>query len=213
MVTMRKCLAFVILVAAVPWFASASEVGVRGFLQLIERYETGGDCTATTTTSSAVGCYQMLKAALEDVDLKDSDGNWKPNRWRITSDVEFALNREANDYAARQLAIKNWGRLTCRTRSAGCGSVGGVPISPASLLSGAHFLGAAGMNAFVECGLRPECLGDTAVKDNGGRETAYRKLIARIRDAAHLDVVELTVDDRRNCDRPAHCPPAGRLFP
>jgi hypothetical protein len=147
----------------------------------------------------------MTRLALVDVGFKDRTGNWLKNPFGITSDEQFERHRRATDYAVRHLATLNWSRLTCATRFATCRTTSSVPLDPAALLSAAHFLGAHGMNNFVDCGLEPECLSDTVVKANGNdRIRIHRRLIDRMTDAAGLDIAELTVD-LRECDRSAYC--------
>ena len=200
------------LLIAVPLVSAASDAGVREFLRLTEQYETGGDCTARPATSSAIGCYQMTRRALKDVGLKDDAGDWLPNPWGITSDEEFQTHRAANDYAMKQYARLNWGWLNCDTKSALCAGTYDIEIGPASLLTGAHFLGAGGMNDFVACGMGAECVSDTAVRANGGnRARIHDRLMRRMEAVAGLDVSELTPADSTRCGGRTSCrerPPA-----
>ncbi len=208
LVAVRICIAVTICVISAPVLVTATEADVRTFLQIIERHETRGRCTDRPPgkNDTARGCYQMTRIALEDVGLKDHENNWLPNPFGITSDEQFERHRQANDYAVRQLAIKNWPRLTCATRFAACRTASDIPLDPASLLSAAHFLGAHRLNNFVECGMGAECLSDTVVNANGkDRARIHSDLIDRMTDAAGLDVIELTVDDHRDCNRSAHC--------
>ena len=174
---------------------------------MTERYETGGNCTARPPPpSTAIGCYQMTRLALVDVGLKDHAGNWLVNPWGITSDQEFQRNRAANDYAVKQFTRLNWGYLNCDTKRAACRTGHPVELDPASLLSGAHFLGAGDMNRFVACGMRAECLRDVVVRRNGGnRARIYRGLLRRMEDVRGLDISELTPPDRRNCGPQGTC--------
>jgi len=196
---LRRVLA-VALLAAVPVLGTATPAGVRAFLEVIERYETGGNCTARPPVGSAIGCYQMTRGALQDVGLKDGAGNWLANPWNITSDAEFQRNRAANDYAVKQYTRLTWGRLSCRTKRAACGAGQSYGLDPPSLLSGTHFLGAGGMNAFVGCGMKAECLADDVVRANGGdRAAIHQRLLQRMDDAAGFDISELTPWNRTKC--------------
>ena len=207
-ITVIACISVSFFVIGVPVLAAATEADVQELLQVIERHETRGNCTSRPPgeTNTARGCYQMTRLALADVEFKDGEGNWLPNPFRITSDEQFERHRPANEYAVRRLAAINWSRLTCATRFAACHTGSNISIDPSSLLSAAHFLGAHGLNNFVKCGLGPECLSDTVVKANGNdRARIHSRLIDRMTEAAGLDIAELTVDERRDCNRSGHC--------
>ena len=199
--TLKKIL-LVALLVVFPQLAAASDAGVQEFLRLIEKYETGGDCTRRPRNGSAIGCYQMTTGALRDIGLKDNVGRWLPNRWNITSDEEFQDNRAANDYAMKQYTRLNWGWLRCDIKEAACHW---MRIDAASLLTGAHFLGAGGMNDFVACGMGEACISNTVLEWNGGdRAAIYRTLTRRMEEAVGLDISELTprdldCDDRISC--------------
>jgi len=45
------------------------------YLAMVEQVETGGDCLASPPAGSAIGCYQMTRAALVDAGLKDGAGD------------------------------------------------------------------------------------------------------------------------------------------
>ena len=198
---------------AVPAVAGASDVGVREFLAQIEQRETGGNCHATPPTGSAIGCYQMTWRALVDVSLKSGPGprDWVTNQFGVTTDDEFKRNRAANDYAVKAYVRLNWDKyLSCGTKRRICTEVQGVAIDEASLLAGAHFLGAGGMNAFVACGMHlEECVPEDAVEWNGGdRARVYRNLLGRMHEAAGLDISELTAGYRACVARGGRCDPA-----
>ena len=198
------------MAVAVPAVAGASDAGVREFLAQIEQHETGGNCLATPPTGSAIGCYQMTWRALVDVSLKNGPGprDWVTNQFGVKSDEEFKRNRAANDYAVKAYVRLNWDEyLSCGTKRRICTEVGGVAIDEASLLAGAHFLGAGGMNTFVACGMhREECVPENAVEWNGGnRSRVHGNLLARMHEAVGLDISELTAGYRACVARDGRC--------
>ena len=98
----------------------------------------------------------------------------------------------------KQYARLNWGWLHCNTKEAACHW---MSAAAAALLTGAHFLGAGGMNDFVACGMGEACSSDTVVSSNGGdRAAIYRTLTRRMEEAMGLDISELTPKDL-DCDR------------
>ena len=173
--------------------AAGNNAGVRDYLDLARRHEADRGCTRSPSNSSAIGYYQMTLAALRDIDLKDDAGNWLDNEWGITSDDEFQCHRAANDAAMKQFTEKNWAILGDAVKDRIGRSAYGVVIDAASLLAGAHFLGARGMNDFILCGMHAACLSERAVVTNGGDpDRIHRKLMKRMRAAAGLNVTELT---------------------
>ena len=190
------------LLVAVPALAAASDAGVREFLAQMEWHETskiGGSCVIRSAIpgSSAIGCYQMTTLALRDIGLKFGRGprDWMPNDFGIRTDEEFMANRAANDHAAREYTRRNWFLLSRRCEDEGelCHEVHGFVIDEASLLAGAHFLGNRWMYEFVTCaGMGENCVPAEAAAQNGGRAATYRSLTSRMREAAGLDISELT---------------------
>ena len=176
-----------------PAVAPAGDGGVRGYLDLARKHESTLGCALSPSTSSAIGYYQMTLAALRDVKLKDDLGNWIENEWGITSDEQFQCNRHANDEAMKRYTEINWSILDDQVKDRIGRSAYGVVIDAASLLAGAHFLGASGMNEFIRCGMHVTCISESAVRTNGGdRAAIHRRLIARLKEATGLNVSELT---------------------
>ena len=176
-----------------PAVAAGSDDGVRSYLDLASKHESRRGCTLSPSTSSAIGYYQMTLAALRDIGLKDEAGNWLENEWGITSDDEFRCNRAANDEAMKRFTENNWAILSGEAKDRIGRSAYGVVIDAASLLAGAHFLGARGMNDFVLCGMHATCISEFAIKTNGGDPASvHRKLIRRMKETAGLDVSQLT---------------------
>ncbi len=174
----------------VPVLAAGNNV--RDYLDLARRHESSG-CALSPSNSSAIGYYQMTLAAFRDIGLKDDDGNWLENQWGITSDEEFRCHRAANDEAMKRFTGNNWAILSGEVKDHIGRSAYGVVIDAASLLAGAHFLGARGMNDFILCGMHVTCMSEFAVRTNGGDPAKiHRKLIRRMTDAAGMNVSELT---------------------
>lgn len=172
--------------------AAANNADVRDYLDLARKHESRG-CSLSPSNSSAIGYYQMTLAALRDIGLKDDDGNWIENTWGITSDDEFRCHRAANDEAMKRFTENNWTILSDEVKDRIGRSAYGVVIDAASLLAGAHFLGARGMNDFVLCGMHVTCIAELAVLTNGGDPARiHRKLIERLKKAAGLNVSALT---------------------
>ena len=173
--------------------AAANDAGVRDYLDLASRHEARRSCTRSPSNSSAIGYYQMTLAALRDIGLKDDAGNWLENEWGITSDEEFQCHRAANDEAMKRFTENNWSILSEEVKNRIGRSAYGVLIDAASLLAGAHFLGARGMNDFVLCGMHATCFSERAVLTNGrDPDRIHRKLIRRMKAAAGLNLSELT---------------------
>ncbi len=171
---------------------AANNVGVRDYLDLARKHESRG-CALSPPNSSAIGYYQMTLAALRDIGFKDDDGNWIENAWGISSDDEFRCHRAANDEAMKRFTENNWSILSDEVKDRIGRSAYGVVIDAASLLAGAHFLGARGMNDFVLCGMHVTCIAELAVLTNGGDPARiHRKLLERLKKAAGLNVSELT---------------------
>lgn len=171
---------------------AANNADVRDYLDLARRHESRG-CALSPSNSSAIGYYQMTLAALRDIGFKDDDGNWVENEWGITSDEEFRCHRTANDEAMKRFTVNNWAMLADEVKDRIGRSAYGVVIDAASLLAGAHFLGARGMNDFVLCGMHVTCISEFAVLTNGGDpDRIHRKLIERLKKATGLNVSELT---------------------
>ena len=171
---------------------AANNPGVREYLDLARRHESRG-CALSPSNSSAIGYYQMTLAALRDIGLKDDAGDWIENEWGITSDEEFRCHRTANDEAMKRFTENNWAMLADDVKDRIGRSAYGVVIDAASLLAGAHFLGARGMNDFVLCGMHVTCISEFAVLTNGGDpDRIHRKLIGRLKKAAGMNVSELT---------------------
>ena len=152
------------------------------YLALVEKVETGGDCLARPVGGSALGCYQLTRAALVDAGLNDAAGGWVDNPWGIDSDDAFQRDRGAQDAAMLRYTAKNWLQLEPCVRDLMGRTVGGVTLDQAALVAGAHLLGATGVVRFVRCGLHERCVSPRMAARNGGprrlRANAVRRMLA-----------------------------------
>ena len=161
------------------------------YLEILEETETGGDCFASPTGSSALGCYQMTEAALMDAGFKDADGDWLDNPWGIDSDDEFRGNRRAQAAAMLRYTTANWRRLEPCVRELIGTTVGGIALDQGALVAGAHLLGPTGLMRFVRCGLQAHCIPRPVAQLNGGGHNLRAVAIRRMSAAQGLRVLEL----------------------
>lgn len=161
------------------------------YLQILEETETGGNCFASPSGSSAIGCYQMTSAALMDAGLKDAAGDWLDNPWSIDSDDEFQSNRHAQAAAMLRYTTANWRRLEPCVRELIGTTVGGVALDQGALVAGAHLLGPTGLMRFVRCGLQAHCIPRPVARLNGGGHNLRAVAIRRMSAAQGLRVLEL----------------------
>ena len=159
------------------------------YLALVQEVETGGDCLARPAGGSALGCYQMTRAALVDAGFKDGGGGWRDNPWGIDSDDEFQRDRRAQDAAMLRYTARNWLRLEPCVRDMIGRTIGGVALDQAALVAGAHLLGATGIVRFVRCGLHARCLPPGIAAGNGGRDNLRASALRRMQAARGLRVL------------------------
>ena len=173
-------------VLCVPAVVPASDGGVRSYLDLARKHESTWGCTLSPSTSSAIGYYQMTLAALRDIKLKDEPGQLDRERMGHHLGrgvpVQPPRERRGDEALYGDQLVDTWnGDVKERIGN----SAYGVLIDAASLLAGAHFLGARGMNEFILCGMHVTCIAESAVQTNGGDGAAiHRRLIARMKEAA-----------------------------
>lgn len=182
-----------------PWPAPWGGTDFRRYLAMVEDVETGGDCRARPAVGSAIGCYQMTRAALVDAGFKDAGGGWLDNAWGIDSDDEFRSNRAAQDAAMLRYTTNNWRQLEPCTRDLIGTTVGGVALDQAALVAGAHLLGATGLVRFVRCGLREQCISSEVAGGNGGNRRLRATAIRRMNAAYGLRVLESTAGSVSSC--------------
>ncbi|MCE2540841.1 MAG: hypothetical protein J4G16_10775 [Acidobacteria bacterium] len=169
---------------------------------MLEEVETGGNCFARPAGGSAIGCYQMTRAALRDVGFKNAAGDWLDNEWDVDSDDEFQRNRRAQDAAMLRYTTNNWLQVEPCVRDLIGRTVGGVALDQAALVAGAHLLGATGLVRFVRCGLRTRCISPEAAAANGGGRNLRANAIRRMRAARGLRVLGSTAGSGSRCGLP-----------
>ncbi len=169
------------------------------YLETVEEVETGGDCFARPAGGSAIGCYQMTRAALVDAGFKDAAGDWLDNAWGVDSDDEFKRNRRAQDAAMLRYTTQNWLRLEPCVRDLIGTTVGGVALDQAALVAGAHLLGATGLVRFVRCGLRARCISPEMAAWNGGRRNLRAVAVRRMHAVHGLRVLASTAGSGSRC--------------
>ena len=172
------------------------------YLAMLEEVETGGNCLARPAGGSAIGCYQMTRAALRDVGFKNAAGDWLDNEWGVDSDEEFQRNRRAQDAAMLRYTTNNWLQVQPCVRDLIGRTVGGVVLDQAALVAGAHLLGASGLVRFVRCGLRTRCISPEAAAANGGGRSLRANAIRRMRVARGLRVLASTAGSGSRCGLP-----------
>ena len=195
---MRNLIIRAILALSIPTisFAAASTCSTSwsGHVSLHETGQCGPGrhCHATNPNSTAIGCHQLTRAALQDLGWMDRTGRWLPNPYGIRSNTQFAGNMAAQDAALHGYSVLNWSRVSTGARSLIGTEVEGIRITEGGLLSAAHFLGPGGLNAFVECGMRPDCISDAAAAANGGRQNAHRIAMNRLAAGSAVNVSDIT---------------------
>ena len=179
--------------------AQGSGVDFPRYLGLLQAVETGGDCFARPPGGSAIGCYQMTRAALVDAGLKDAAGNWLDNAWGIDSDDEFRSDRRAQDAAMLRYTAGNWLKVEPCVRDLVGRTVGDVVIDQAALLAGAHLLGATGLVRFVRCGMTVRCIAPEMAALNGGRRNLHASAVRRMHAVHGLRVLASTAGSGTRC--------------
>ena len=172
------------------------------YLAMLEEVETGGDCLARPPGGSAIGCYQMTRAALRDAGFRNASGDWLDNAWGVDSDDDFQRNRPAQRAAMLRYTANNWLQVEPCVRDVIGRTVAGVTLDQAALVSGAHLLGAAGLVRFVRCGLRARCVSPEAAASNGGRRRLRTNAMRRMRAAHGLRVLASTAGSGSRCGLP-----------
>ena len=169
------------------------------YLDMLEEHETGGNCFARPTGSSAIGCYQMTSAALMDAGLKDAEGDWLDNPWGIDSDDEFRSNRGAQAAAMLRYTMTNWSRVEPCLRDVIGTNVDGIALDQGALVAGAHLLGPTGLVRFVRCGLQARCIPSPVANLNGGGHKLRAHAIRRMSAASGLRILESRVGASSRC--------------
>ena len=181
------------------WNLPGTGADFSRYIDMLEQIETGGNCYARPSGSSAIGCYQMTSAALMDAGFKDAAGDWLDNPWRIDSDDEFQSNRPAQAAAMLRYTTANWRRLEPCVRDLIGTTVGGIALDQGALVAGAHLLGPTGLMRFVRCGLQAHCIPPPVAQLNGGGHKLRAVAIRRMSAAQGLRVLELPGGKSSRC--------------
>lgn len=128
--------------------------------------ESGGNFSATNTSSTAIGGYQMTEAALASagyitingpITAADDNGNMSNVTWTgqggITSESQFLASPAAQTAAFNTYAGQTWSADQNLGISNDVGqTVGGQTLNQSAILGGSYLLGAGGMQSYVANG-------------------------------------------------------------
>ncbi|WJS87098.1 M23 family metallopeptidase [Paracoccus sp. TOH] len=116
-------------------------------------------------TGKAAGAYQFMPQTLADLGyVSSATGVWdwdnvvftaKSQAMGVSTINDFLTTesgRRLQDQAFDEFTLRNWRSLSASTKGQIGKVVNGVLVTEGGLLSGAHFLGAGGMNNFVSSG-------------------------------------------------------------
>jgi hypothetical protein len=128
--------------------------------------ESGGNFSATNTSSTAIGGYQMTEAALASagyitingpITAADDNGNMSNVTWTgqggITSESQFLASPAAQTAAFNTYAGQTWSADQSLGISNDVGqTVGGQTLNQSAILGGSYLLGAGGMQSYIANG-------------------------------------------------------------
>lgn len=136
------------------------------FMRNIRMSEGSGNYQ-TNTGNGFYGAYQMGEDALTDAGYMDGNGNWT-GRNGVNSLEDYLNNSTAQDDAFLRYGEKNLGYLNGWEQYIGQ-TIGGVQVTRAGLIAGAHLVGAGGLKYWLTSG--GDCTnkgtGSDAVDGNG----------------------------------------------
>ncbi|WP_431283113.1 hypothetical protein ACQW02_27570 [Humitalea sp. 24SJ18S-53] len=135
---------------AVPPSQPASGQAFRDRIAQAERSaeHPGGGYTQRNPTSGAIGRYQMIPAALQDIGWRDADGGWtaRAAAQGVRSEADFLASPDAQEAAMGDYLRRTAAQLTAHGAQAGRSVTGSdgqpVPVTEAGLLAAAHRRGA-----------------------------------------------------------------------
>ena len=117
----------------------------QDFLTVLGKRESGNNYSVKNSYGY-MGRFQMGNLALQDVGLKDANGNWTAfahEKYQIYSDDDFLACPEAQDYSIQELLLRNWRTLKRKGAEDHIGeTVRGITITKSGLLGAAHLVGA-----------------------------------------------------------------------
>lgn len=142
-------------------------------------------------TGKAAGAYQFVPQTLADLGyVASSNGSWewasvvftpKSQAMGVGSIDDFLRTpegRKLQDQAFDEFTLKNWRSLNANAKGMIGKPLNGVVVTEGGLLSGAHFLGAGGMNTFMSAGGTGKNLGNlsTILRQNFPSEQTLARL-------------------------------------
>jgi len=119
------------------------------FMRNIRMSEGSGNYQ-TNTGNGFYGAYQMGEDALTDAGYMDGNGNWT-GRNGVNSLEDYLNNSTAQDDAFLRYGEKNLGYLNGWEQYIGQ-TIGGVKVTRAGLIAGAHLVGAGGLKYWLTSG-------------------------------------------------------------
>ena len=138
----------------------------RDFLGAVCQKESSNNPSATNRKKGQgyLGFYQMGEQALKDIGVYSGDqtssndwiGNFKENRFQITSKEDFLSSPKKQHQAMIAYCRRNWENLHFECEKANINiesyigkSINGVRITKSGLLAGAHLVGVGGVVKFL----------------------------------------------------------------
>jgi hypothetical protein len=166
--------------------AIAQAVAQDAFIQNLALVEGGNNPSATNSTTTSVGLYQMNQGAFEAVGLVSNDtGNWSsetfaPNPYGITNLSQLEANPAAQTYYAEQYTAQTYQAQSSYASTYLGQTVNGQVINQSALLTCGYLLGAGGCHQYLENG--------GEVIDNGViNQTLTNNANARIANGSQFD--------------------------
>ncbi len=197
MIGMRVLLAGAALIV---WPVSLAGQGASYVEHVVGR-ESGGDYTVFNRagTTQALGAYQFIPSTFAGLGYMTYTGgprsSWgsysftseaRANGVGSVSDLRFTgAGHALQDQAFHRFTQRNWSAMSGSTRGTVGSTISGVTVTQAGLLSNAHFLGAGGLNRWVEAGFDASVLPWEFVTANGFSSYAQLQdyLMRRMADA------------------------------
>ncbi len=133
---------------------------LEAFLFALSMMESDGNYQAVNTLNY-LGAYQFGEAALTDLGFVRYDGNASNNdysggwtgKYGVGSARDFLTSNRAQDLAAREWVELMWYYIELQNLDAYAWSnVGGVTLTPSSMLAAVHLLGTDSLAEFVRSG-------------------------------------------------------------
>lgn len=144
-----------IIPALAAWTAIAGGVALAGTLTWAQgelAQESSGNWSAQSTSSSAIGGYQMTQGALQDAGYINSSGAWTGLNG-VNSASQFMASPTAQTAAFNSYSGTVWSRDQSLGLTSYVGqTVGGQTMNQSAILGGSYLLGAGGMQTYLQTG-------------------------------------------------------------